>query len=67
MRVPGQSGFGSALSFTNDGVDHAYVTIPSSGSLLIGETDTNPWTITAWAYESSGGREIMWRNTGGSW
>ena len=55
VRVPGQSGFGSALSFTNDGADHAYVSIPSSGSLLIGQTDTNPWTITAWAYESSGG------------
>jgi hypothetical protein len=53
-RVPGQFGFGSALSFTNDGVDHAYVSIPSSGSLLIGQTATNPWTITAWAYEVSG-------------
>jgi hypothetical protein len=48
-------GFGSALSFTNDGFDYAYVSIPSSGSLLIGQTATNPWTITAWAYESSDG------------
>jgi hypothetical protein len=55
VRVPGQSGFGSALSFANDGTDHAYVTIPSSGSLTIGETATNPWTITAWAYENSDG------------
>jgi hypothetical protein len=54
-RVPGQFGFGSALSFTNDGADHAYVSIPSSGSLRIGQTDTNPWTITAWAYEDSDG------------
>jgi hypothetical protein len=54
-RVPGQPGFGSALSITNDDVDHAYVTIPSNGSLLIGQTATNPWTITAWAYENSGG------------
>ncbi|HUD47495.1 MAG TPA: LamG-like jellyroll fold domain-containing protein [Candidatus Baltobacteraceae bacterium] len=54
-RAPSQPGFGSALSITNDGVDHAYVTIPSSGSLLIGETATNPWTITAWAYENSEG------------
>jgi hypothetical protein len=55
VRVPGQSGFGSALSITNDGVDYAYVSIPSSGSLLIGQTATNPWTITAWAYEDSDG------------
>ena len=31
------------------------MSIPASGSLLIGETATNPWTITAWAYESSDG------------
>jgi len=54
-RVTGQAGFGGALYFTNDGTDHAYVTIPNSGSLLIGQTDTNPWTITAWAYEDSDG------------
>jgi len=51
----GQAGFGSALMFTNDGVDHAYVSIPSSPLLLIGQTATNPWSITAWAYEDSGG------------
>jgi hypothetical protein len=53
--VESQAGFGNALSFTNDGTDHAYVSVPASGSLLIGETATNPWTITAWAYESSDG------------
>jgi hypothetical protein len=31
------------------------VAIPSNGSLLIGETTTNPWTIAAWAYEDSNG------------
>ena len=51
----GQTGFGGALRFTNDGTDHAYVVIPSSGSLMIGQTATNPWTITAWAYEDSDG------------
>ncbi|HEV7925986.1 MAG TPA: LamG-like jellyroll fold domain-containing protein [Verrucomicrobiae bacterium] len=53
--VPGQAGFGSALWFTNDGTDQPYVSIPSSPLLLIGQTATNSWTITAWAYESSGG------------
>ncbi len=51
----GQSGFGGALFFTNDGVHHTYVAIPGSPSLMIGQTPTNAWTITAWAYESSGG------------
>ena len=51
----GQPGFGGALSFTNDGVNHAYVDIPGSSTLRIGQTPTNSWTITAWAYESSGG------------
>ena len=51
----GQPGFGGALRFTNNGTDHAYVSIPSSGTLLIGQTATNPWTITAWAYEDSDG------------
>ena len=51
----GHSGFGGALYFTNNGTDHAYVAIPSNGSLAIGQTATNPWTITAWAYESSDG------------
>lgn len=53
--VAGQAGFGGALYFTNDGSDHAYVAVPSNGSLLIGQTATNPWTITAWAYENSDG------------
>jgi len=53
--VAGQSGFGDALYFTNDGTDHAYVAVPSSDSLLIGQTETNPWTITLWAYEDSNG------------
>jgi hypothetical protein len=53
--VTGQPGFGYALSITNDGSDHAYVTIPAAPSLMIGQTATNPWTITAWAYEVSGG------------
>jgi hypothetical protein len=54
-RVTGQPGFGGALRFTNDSVDHAFVAIPANGSLAIGQTATNPWTITAWAYEDSGG------------
>jgi hypothetical protein len=53
--VTGQAGFGDALRFSNNGVDHAYVVIPSAGSLGIGQTATNPWTITAWAYEDSNG------------
>ncbi len=53
--VAGQAGFGGALRFTNNGTDHAYVAIPANGSLLIGQTATNPWTITAWAYEDSNG------------
>jgi len=53
--VAGQSGFGGALRFTNDGLNHAYVAIPGSSSLQIGLTATNPWTLTAWAYEDSGG------------
>ena len=51
----GQPGFGSALAFNNDGVNHTYVSIPASPSLQIGQTATNPWTITAWAYENSDG------------
>src|SRR5262245_52645524 len=53
--VAGQPGFGGALRFTNDGLNHAYVDIPGSSSLMIGQTATNPWTITAWAYEDSQG------------
>lgn len=54
----GQTGFGGALRFTNNGVDHAYVEIPGSSSLKIGQTETTPWTITAWAYEDSGGSGV---------
>ena len=54
-RVTGMAGFGGALRFTNNGVDHAFVSVPANGSLAIGQTATNPWTITAWAYEDSGG------------
>ncbi|HYA79130.1 MAG TPA: LamG-like jellyroll fold domain-containing protein, partial [Candidatus Nitrosopolaris sp.] len=53
--VGGMPGFGDALSFTNDGTDYTYVSVPGSASLVIGQTATNPWTITAWAYESSDG------------
>ncbi len=53
--VAGQSGFGSALRFTNNGADHAYVNIPAASSLMIGQTATNAWTITCWAYEDSDG------------
>jgi hypothetical protein len=51
----GQAGFGGALRFTNDAVNHTFVTIPGSSSLMIGQTATNPWSLTAWAYEDSGG------------
>jgi hypothetical protein len=53
--APGQTGFGHALYFTNNGVDHAYVAIPAATSLKIGQTTNSPWTITAWAYENSEG------------
>lgn len=53
--VAGQAGFGSALRFTSDGANHAYVDIPGSSSLQIGLTATNTWTLTAWAYEDSNG------------
>jgi hypothetical protein len=53
--VAGQPGFGRALQFTNNGTDHAYVTISGSASLKVGQTATNSWTITAWAYEISDG------------
>lgn len=54
-RVTGKPGFGGALRFTNNSADHAFVAIPSNGSLMLGQTATNPWTITAWAYEVSNG------------
>src|SRR5689334_3683982 len=41
----GQTGFGGALRFTNNGSDHAYVQIPGSSSLKIGQTTNQPWTI----------------------
>lgn len=53
--VTGQSGFGGALRFTNDGLNHAYVNIHGSASLKVGLTATNPWSLTAWAYEDSNG------------
>ena len=53
--VAGQAGFGGALSFTNDGANHSYVSVPGNALLEIGQTATNPWTITAWAYENSDG------------
>jgi hypothetical protein len=51
----GKPGFGDALSFANDGTDHAYVSVPGNALLEIGQTATNSWSITAWAYESSDG------------
>jgi hypothetical protein len=51
--VSGQPGFGSALRFTNDALTRAYVEIPGSSSLKIGQTAANRWTITLWAYEES--------------
>jgi len=53
--VSSQTGFGGALAFTNDGTDYDYVNIPGSASLMIGQTSSNAWAITAWAYENSGG------------
>jgi hypothetical protein len=62
--VAGQPGFGGALRFTNDGLNHAYVTIPGSSSLQIGMTTTNAWTLTAWAYEDSNGTADFVANYG---
>ena len=62
--VAGQAGFGTALRFTNDGANHAYVDIPGSSSLQIGLTATNPWTLTAWAYEDSNGTSNFVANYG---
>jgi hypothetical protein len=47
--------YGNALSFANDGTDYSYVSVPGNPLLEIGQTATNGWSITAWAYESSGG------------
>jgi len=62
--VASQSGFGGALRFTNNGLDHAYVNIPGSSSLQIGQTALKTWTITAWAYEDSGGTANFVANYG---
>ncbi len=62
--VAGQTGFGGALRFTNNGADHAYVSIPGSSSLQVGLTATNPWSITAWAYEDSNGTGLFVDNYG---
>jgi hypothetical protein len=53
--VAGQAGYGGALWFTNDGVNHAYVNIPGTNSLMVDLTETDAWTITTWAYEDTGG------------
>jgi len=62
-RVPGQTGFGGALRFTNNcdlsdpnhTGDRAYVQIPGSPALKIGMTETNTWSFVCWAYEASDG------------
>jgi len=54
-RVAGQTGFGGALRFTNNGVDHAYVNAPASPDLKIGMTADDTWTLAIWAYESTDG------------
>jgi hypothetical protein len=53
--VPSQTGFGDALEFISDGTNYSYVSIPGNALLEIGQTSSNAWTITAWAYESSDG------------
>ncbi len=62
--VAGQSNFGGALRFTNNGMDHAYVNIPANGSLTIGGNPTNAWTVAAWAYEDSNGTSNFIANYG---
>jgi len=62
--VPSQPGFGSALYFTNDGIYHSYVAVPGNGSLQIGQTATNAWSITAWTYEDSDGSGTFYANYG---
>jgi hypothetical protein len=62
--APGQAGFGGALRFTNDGLNHAYVNIPGSSSLQIGLTVTNPWSLMAWAFEDSNGTGLSVANYG---
>ncbi len=53
--VSSRPGFGTALQFQNNGVDHAYVDIPASDSLRIGLASNDAWTITVWAKELSDG------------
>jgi hypothetical protein len=53
--TPSQTGFGYALALTNDNINLTYAEVPGNSSLMIGETATNPWSITAWAYENSDG------------
>jgi Concanavalin A-like lectin/glucanases superfamily len=53
--APGKPGFGSALSFSNDGQTHMYVDIPGSPSLQIGPSAADPWTLTCWAMETGDG------------
>ncbi|HEY3852757.1 MAG TPA: LamG-like jellyroll fold domain-containing protein [Verrucomicrobiae bacterium] len=62
--APSQPGFGSALLLTNDAANHTYVDIPANNSLMIGDTASNGWTITAWAYESSDGTSNYVANYG---
>ena len=64
VHAAGQAGFGNALVITNDGTDHSYVTIPGAPSLMIGQTATNAWSITAWVYENSNGTSNFIANYG---
>jgi len=54
-RVPSQAGFGQALQFINNGLDHSFVDIPASPTLKFGMTANDTWTIAAWTYEASDG------------
>jgi hypothetical protein len=62
--VSGQTGFGGALRFNNNGTDRCLVTIPGSSSLTIGQTAADTWAWTAWAYEDSGGSGNFLANYG---
>ncbi|HUK84011.1 MAG TPA: LamG-like jellyroll fold domain-containing protein [Verrucomicrobiae bacterium] len=52
--VPGQTGFGTALQFQNDG-EYNFVAIAASDSLKIGVSANDTWTIAAWTKELSDG------------
>lgn len=54
-RVPGQTGFGGALAFRNNTVDHSLVNIPGNPALKIGMTADDTWSLAVWAYESTDG------------